>query len=113
MLAGNLALVKSGSGTLALTASNNFTGSTIVSGGTLNLSGSISNAAQMIATNTATLQLSSGIITANLVRIYTNAFLLGCGSMSLALGGDKEASRPPSPRGAGRISKAAAGEAAD
>lgn len=82
LLAGNLALVKSGGGTLTLASSNYFTGSTIISGGTLNLSGSVSNAAQVIATNTATLQLSGGNITASLVRIYTNAFLIGCGRIN-------------------------------
>ena len=85
LLAGNLALVKSGGGTLTLASSNTFTGSTIISGGTLNLSGSISNAAQVIATNAATLQLSAGTITASLVRIYTNAFLLGCGKINAVL----------------------------
>ena len=39
----------------------------------------------MIATNTATLQLSSGSITTSLIRIYTNAFLLGCGTINGAL----------------------------
>ena len=85
LLAGNLALAKVGTGTLMLASSNTFTGSTMISGGTLNLSGSISNAAQVIATNTATLQLSGGIITANLVRICTNAFLLGCGRINAVL----------------------------
>ena len=48
--------------------------------GTLLVSGAISNAAQVVATNSATLQLAAEI-TASTVHIYTNAFLLGCGTI--------------------------------
>ena len=82
LLTGNLALAKAGAGALTLSSSNTFTGNTTVSAGTLQVSGSISNAAQVIVTNVATLQLASGKITTGAVHIYTNAFLLGCGKIT-------------------------------
>lgn len=82
LLAGNLGLVKTGSGTLALTSSNTFTGNTTVAGGTLQVSGAISNSAFVFVTNAAALQLSGSKITANLIHIYTNASLTGCGTIT-------------------------------
>lgn len=82
LLAGNLGLVKTGSGTLALTSSNTYAGNTIIAGGTLQISGAISDTAFVFVTNSATLQLSAGKITANTVHIYTNAFLVGCGTIN-------------------------------
>ena len=82
LLAGNLALAKAGAGTLTLSSSNTFTSNATVSAGILQVSGSISNAAQVIVTNAATLQLASGKITTGVVHICTNAFLLGCGKIT-------------------------------
>jgi len=77
-----LSLVKAQSGNWILSGTNTYGGNTTVSGGTLNLSGSISNTALVLVTNSATLQLSGGQLTANILHIYTNAFLLGCGKIT-------------------------------
>jgi autotransporter-associated beta strand protein len=77
-----LSLVKAQGGTWILSGSNAYGGNTTVSGGTLNLSGSISNAALVLVTNNATLRLSGGQLTASIIHIYTNAFLLGCGKIT-------------------------------
>ena len=82
LLAGNVGLVKTGSGTLALTGSNTFAGNATIAGGTLQISGAVSNSAFVFVTNAATLQLSGGKITADTVHIYPNAFLLGCGTIN-------------------------------
>jgi autotransporter-associated beta strand protein len=77
-----LSLVKAQSGNWILSGTNTYGGNTTVSGGTLNLSGSISNTTLVLVTNSATLQLSGGQLTANILHIYTNAFLLGCGKIT-------------------------------
>jgi len=82
LLAGNVGLAKTGSGTLALTGSNTFAGNITIAGGTLQISGTVSNSTFVFVTNAATLQLSGGKITANTVHIYPNAFLLGCGTIN-------------------------------
>jgi len=82
LLAGNVGLVKTGSGTLALTSSNTFAGNTTIAGGTLQISGAVTNSAFVVVTNAATLQLSGGKITAGMVHICTNAFLVGCGTIN-------------------------------
>jgi autotransporter-associated beta strand protein len=82
LLSGKINLVLNANGSaLTLCRSNTYSGNTTISAGTLIISGAIGNAAQVIATNNATLQLAAGRITANTVRIYTNAFLLGCGTI--------------------------------
>ena len=81
-MAGNVGLVKTGSGTLALNGANTFAGNTTIAGGTLQISGAVTNSAFVVVTNAATLQLSGGKITAGMVHIYTNAFLVGCGTIN-------------------------------
>jgi autotransporter-associated beta strand protein len=58
VIAGTGGLTKQGSGTLALTATNSFTGPTVISGGTLEVSGSIS-ATTSIAITGSTLRLAA------------------------------------------------------
>jgi len=52
-------LIKSGTGTMLLTASNTYTGNTIISAGTLALSGSISNSPNIIVSSGATFDISA------------------------------------------------------
>lgn len=63
---------KAGAGTLVLSAANVYTGGTVISGGVLNLSGSIAGSASLAITNGGTLLLS-GAATASPGRIGDHA----------------------------------------
>ena len=73
-----LALTKIGSGIWTLSGNSAYRGSTLVGAGTLQITGSINSANQVIVSNIATLDLA-GTITANAVQINAGGTLTACG----------------------------------
>ena len=76
-----LALTKIGSGTWTLAGTGNYRGATLVSAGTLQVSGSLTTTNFLIVSNTATLDLP-GTVTANTVQINAGGALTGCGAIN-------------------------------
>ena len=99
-ITGTTGLTKSGTGTLTLanTGTNNFSGNTVVSAGTLLINNALSNAANVTVQSGATLavagNLTTGTVTINTGGILTggaggaiNAMLVNNGNISLPSGG--------------------------
>ena len=76
-----VAITKTGAGIWTLSGSNNYSGLTTVSAGTLQVSGSITTTNYLIVSNTATLDLP-GTVTASLVQINSGGNLTGCGAIN-------------------------------
>ncbi|WP_374407787.1 autotransporter-associated beta strand repeat-containing protein [Hydrogenophaga sp.] len=87
---GPLSLTKTGSGTLTLSGSNSYSGSTTVQAGTLNLSGSLNRGAATASVNTATgaTFTGSGIVTAGTLALSGggNVSLSGANAVDAASG---------------------------
>ena len=82
-LSGTMSLVKSGSGTLTLTGTHNYTGGTFVNGGTLTAKGQFSdsgNTGLQIGSG-ATLNLFGGAVNAP-VSVASGGFLTGAGTIN-------------------------------
>lgn len=79
---------KMGGGTLILAGADDYGGPTLVSGGTLEVSGSISNASYVDVTNAAALDLAGGTITTRSIHIRPAALLSGCGTINADLVND-------------------------
>lgn len=75
------ALTKIGSGIWTLAGTGNYRGATLVGGGTLQISNSITTTNFVIISNAATLDLP-GTITANTVQINSGGTLTGCGAIN-------------------------------
>jgi autotransporter-associated beta strand protein len=70
-------LTKTGNGTLVLTANNHYTGTTTVNAGTLRVSGSVADSAQIVVNNTATFDAAS---TQKLAALTVNSGGVATGS---------------------------------
>jgi autotransporter-associated beta strand protein len=85
-LAGTAGLTKSGAGTLTLAGTNTYSGTTVISAGTLNFSSATQTVAGIISGSGALAQ-SSGAFTLSANNTYTGGTTVNGGTMNLAVGG--------------------------
>ncbi|MDD5260987.1 MAG: autotransporter-associated beta strand repeat-containing protein, partial [Methylacidiphilales bacterium] len=84
-ISGSGNLIKTGTGTWTLTGSCNYTGTTQISGGVLNLSGTLANNSTFDVFSGATLNLAGGTITTNSIHIHSGGALSGTGTINATI----------------------------
>lgn len=92
-LAGTAGLTKTGAGTLSLSGTNTYTGTTVISAGTLNYGNPGSQTISGIISGGGALSQSSGTLTLSTINTYTGGTTVNGGTMNLGIGGSTGAIR--------------------
>ena len=85
-LAGTAGFTKSGAGTLSLAGTNTYSGTTVISAGTLNYSSATQTVSGIISGSGA-LSQSSGTLTLSAINTYTGGTTVNGGTLNLGIGG--------------------------
>jgi autotransporter-associated beta strand protein len=86
-LAGLNGFTKSGVGTLTLSGTNTYSGTTIISAGTLNYNSSAAQTLSGVISGGGALSQASGTLTLSVINTYTGGTTVNGGTMNLGIGG--------------------------